>query len=261
MKLLLLSILLLFLANSSEAQFYTIRSTQSTKTSTPIEVKESTTLDDFQPIKPDKTNIFKQEIFQCSLPLDRELYLTSPYGYRKDPFTGKTRFHHGLDLQCDNEKVLAMFPGKVVKVGKNKGYGNYIVITHKVFEVTYGHLEYALVEKGDFVNPGTIVGISGNTGRSTGPHLHLEIKYRGKKCDPLPLLAFIDKTVKIQNKIKDNIMNEKNSSMTALAHVQEAYSEEYIAFLKEEGKTSSEESALLFLEMKEKEILTSEQEA
>lgn len=260
MKPLLLSILLLLVANTSEAQFFTIRSSQPTKTSTAIEVKEAPKGEELSSAKVEQTNIFKQEIFQCSLPLDRELYLTSPYGYRQDPFTGKSKFHHGLDLQCNNDKVLAMFPGKVVKVAKNKGYGNYIVISHKVFEVTYGHLEYALVEKGDLVNSGTVVGISGNTGRSTGPHLHLEIKYRGKKCDPLPLLAFIDKTVKIQNKIKDNIMNEEKKTMTALAHVQEAYSEEFIAFLKANGKPSSEESALLFLELKEQELAYSEAE-
>lgn len=264
----LIVIVILFLSCPIRAQFYTIRREQPIQGNKALQLKQQGKEDstdnevasiDFPLIgnsSPEPATL------QCSLPLERDLYITSAYGYRIDPLTNKSRFHHGIDLRCNNDKVLSIFWGEVKKVGYSKhGLGNYVVLSHKVFEITYGHLEYVLVEKGDQVRPGMVIGVSGNTGRSTGPHLHLELKYRGKKCDPLPLLAFIDKTVKLQNKINDNIMNEKNSSMTALAHVQEAYSEEFIAFLEEEGKSSSEESALLFLELKEKEILTSEQEA
>lgn len=157
------------------------------------------------------------DILQCSLPLARDMHLTSHYGYRKDPITGKNRFHHGLDLQCSSEQVLSMFRGEVKKVGYNKGLGNYVVLSHKVFEITYAHLEYATVEQGDLVVPGTIVGISGNTGRSTGPHLHIELRYRGKRCNPLPLLAFVDKTVKLQHKIKDRLWLHKRRQCLLLS--------------------------------------------
>lgn len=264
----LIVIVMLFLSCPIQAQFYTIRREQ------PIQGKTVPKLEQEGKEEPTDNEVSSIDFplignsstapvtLLCSLPLERDLYITSAYGYRIDPFTNKRRFHHGIDLRCNNDKVLSVFWGEVKKVGYSKhGLGNYVVLSHKVFEITYGHLEYVLVEKGDQVRPGMVVGVSGNTGRSTGHHLHIEMRYRGKKCDPLPLLAFIDKTIKLQNKISDNIMNEKNSSMTALAHVQEAYSEEFTAFLKEEGRSSTEESALLFLERKEKEILTSEQEA
>lgn len=263
----LMVIVMLYLSCPIHAQFYTIRREQpiqnNHKPQLKQQLKEVPTGNEVPSIYFHLIgNSSKPATLQCSLPLERDLYITSAYGYRIDPLTNKRRFHHGIDLRCNNDKVLSVFWGEVKKVGYSKhGLGNYVVLSHKTFEITYGHLEYVLVEKGDQVSPGMVVGVSGNTGRSSGHHLHIEMRYRGKKCDPLPLLACIDKTVKLQNKINDNIMNEKNSSLTALAHVQEAYSEEFIAFLKEEGKPSSEESALLFLELKEKEILTSEQES
>lgn len=259
----LIVILMLFLSCPIQAQFYTIRREQPIRENKAQQLeqkgKEGPTDKEVSSIDfPLIGNSSTEPVtLQCSLPLERDLYITSAYGYRIDPFTNKRRFHHGVDLRCNNDKVLSVFWDEVKKVGYSKqGLGNYVVLSHKIFEITYGHLEYVVVEKEDQVRPGMVVGISGNSGRSTGHHLHIEMKYRGKRCDPLPLLAFVDKTVKLQNKI--NIMNDKTNDMTALAHVQEAYSEEFLAFLKEENITPSEESALLFLELKEKEISSSE---
>ena len=243
---------LLFASNSS-AQFYTIRRGQaiSSSFSTPILPKEEDAVKSPELIA--KAEHKKEEVKDRFIPnkfhnpLDEPLYITSPYGYRVDPFTGKKRFHGGIDLRCDNDKVYSMLYGKVKKVASGKrGLGNYVVISHGNFEVTYGHLQYALVENGDNVRPGDIVAVSGNTGRSTGPHLHIELKYRGKRSDPLPLLAFVDKTYNLQTKLH-KVMEQNNSYLTALEHVQADYADDYSEWLKERSLSASEETALLYL--------------
>lgn len=123
-------------------------------------------------------------------PLD-SLTVTSHYGYRKDPFTGKRKFHYGTDFRSNSENVYAMMPGKVKKIGYNKKLGNYITLEHGEFEVTYAHLHTAVGEKGDFVNAGQSVGITGSTGRSTGEHLHVAMRFRKKSVDPYPLVMYV----------------------------------------------------------------------
>ena len=125
-----------------------------------------------------------------SYPL-KEIIVTSPYGRRKDPFTGKRSNHKGLDLQARNEEVYAMMPDEVIKVSSDKRSGNYVTIRHGDYTVSYCHLSKALVQKGAQVLPGEVVAISGNTGRSTGPHLHLTAKYGKKYIDPAILLQLV----------------------------------------------------------------------
>lgn len=128
-----------------------------------------------------------------SYPL-KEIIVTSPYGQRKDPFTGKRNNHNGLDLRARNEEVYAMMPGKVVKVSFDKRSGNYVTIRHGDYTVSYCHLSKALVKKGTQVLPGEVVAISGNTGRSTAPHLHITVKHGKKHIDPAILLQFVRET-------------------------------------------------------------------
>ena len=128
-----------------------------------------------------------------SYPL-REITITSPYGRRKDPFTGKRSNHKGLDLRARNEEVYAMMPGEVVKVSSDKRSGNYVSISHGDYTVSYCHLSKALVKKGARVMPGEVVAISGNTGRSTAPHLHITAKYGKKHIDPAILLQLVKET-------------------------------------------------------------------
>lgn len=125
-----------------------------------------------------------------SLPLDR-LTVSSPYGMRKDPFTGKQKFHYGTDYLTASENVYAMMPGRIKKIGYNKTLGNYIVLEHGEFVVTYAHLHTVVGRKGDHVQAGQSVGISGSTGRSTGEHLHVSVRYRKKPVDPDPLIRYI----------------------------------------------------------------------
>lgn len=125
----------------------------------------------------------------CS-PLDT-LIISSPYGYRKDPFSGKRKFHAGTDYVTASENVYAMMPGRIHKIGYDKRLGNYITIDHGDIRVTYAHLHTVVGRKGDSVFAGQSVGISGSTGRSTGEHLHIAIRYRKEVVDPAPLVKLI----------------------------------------------------------------------
>lgn len=121
----------------------------------------------------------------------RNIRVTSPYGYRKDPFTGKRKFHEGIDLYARREEVLAMMEGVVVKVGQNKTSGKYVTLRHGSYTVSYCHLSRIFVAKGAAVRPRDVVGITGSTGRSTGEHLHISCKLDGKSVDPSVIFDYI----------------------------------------------------------------------
>ena len=107
----------------------------------------------------------------------RTLVITSPFGYRTDPFTRKRAFHSGIDLRANYEPAYAITYGEVIRVGYDKRSGNYVTIRHGSLTLSYCHLSQSLVTKGTQVRPGTPIGITGNSGsRSTGPHLHLTLK-------------------------------------------------------------------------------------
>lgn len=133
--------------------------------------------------KPTPENVFR-------LPLDT-LIVTSPYGYRIDPFTRKRRMHSGMDFRASSDNVYAMMSGKVLKVGYDKVSGNYITLQHGSITVSYCHLSHVLKHKNDTVAVGEVVGITGNTGRSTGEHLHLTCKIKGRVIDPSLILNHI----------------------------------------------------------------------
>lgn len=128
-----------------------------------------------------------------SYPL-KEIHVTSPFGVRTDPFTKKRKRHNGLDLRADRCETYAMMHGIVVKAGQDKMSGKYVTVRHGDFSVSYCHLSECLVKNGDCVRPGDVVGISGNTGRSTGPHLHLTVRMGRRHINPVVLLQFIDET-------------------------------------------------------------------
>ena len=118
----------------------------------------------------------------------KSIKVTSSYGYRRDPFTGKQSWHNGLDLRAKNEPAYAMMDGIVEKGGYDNRSGNYVILRHGNFHVSYCHLASIVVSKGERVFPGTIIGVTGNTGRSTGSHLHLTCKKDGKSINPTILL-------------------------------------------------------------------------
>ena len=119
----------------------------------------------------------------------KSIKVTSPYGYRRDPITGKQSWHNGLDLRAKNEPAYSMMEGIVEKVGYDNRSGNYVTLRHGNFYISYCHLSSIIVRKGEYVYPGIIVGVTGNTGRSTGSHLHLTCKKDGKSINPAILFT------------------------------------------------------------------------
>jgi murein DD-endopeptidase MepM/ murein hydrolase activator NlpD len=116
--------------------------------------------------------------------------LTSLYGPRTHPIYGTPDFHTGIDFGVpEGTPVHAAAAGVVSFAGRQGGYGILVVIEHAGgFSTYYAHLSKALVEVGQFVEQGQIIALSGNTGLSTGPHLHFEIRRFGKPIDPLSWL-------------------------------------------------------------------------
>lgn len=116
--------------------------------------------------------------------------LTSNFGYRTDPFTGRAAFHAGIDIAGKvGDSVYAAAAGKVVTAKRDGSHGKYIVIEHPGgLQSWYMHLSDIDVSVGDEVKKGESIGNLGNTGRSTGPHLHFEIVKGGKAIDPMPYL-------------------------------------------------------------------------
>lgn len=132
-----------------------------------------------------------RQYLSVSYPLDR-MVVNSPYGWRHDPFTGKLSLHNGMDFHARSNEVYAMMVGEVIKMGHDKRSGNYVTIRHGNYTVSYCHLSKVLVRKNTLVKAGEVVAISGNTGRSTGEHLHLSAKYKGKYINPNILLQYIE---------------------------------------------------------------------
>ena len=133
-----------------------------------------------------------------ALPLDF-IHVTSDYGYRRDPITrAKDRFHNGIDLRCaKGSLVYAMMPGVIEKVIYSEtGYGHHVIINHVGLRILYGHLGIIAVKEGDMVSPGTIVALSSDTGRSTGPHLHIRaerlVNGEWKSVDPEPFIKHLN---------------------------------------------------------------------
>ncbi|WP_320906128.1 M23 family metallopeptidase [Phocaeicola sp.] len=131
-----------------------------------------------------------ERYLSVSYPL-RRIRVTSPYGYRKDPFTGKRKFHGGLDLHARGDEVMAMMSGRVIKVGQDNTSGKYVTLQHGRYTVSYCHLSKILVVRGTLVQPRDVVGITGSTGRSTGEHLHITCKMDGKSVNPSVMLDYI----------------------------------------------------------------------
>lgn len=124
----------------------------------------------------------------------RSIHVNSPFGYRKDPFSGHLSAHKGIDLQARYEEALSMFDGQVKATGRDNSNGNYVVMRYGNYTVTYCHLSRIYVKRGDLIFSGDPVGITGNTGSSTGPHLHITIRMKGELIDPYDILLYIRDT-------------------------------------------------------------------
>lgn len=173
---------------SMEKRFYKVEVASSSEKATVFEMMESESMT--APIIAEHVNTKPMPESVFCLPLDT-LIVTSPYGYRTDPFTSKRKMHSGMDFRASSDNVYAMMPGKVLRVGYDKVSGNYVTLQHGSITVSYCHLSEVLKQKNDLVAVGEVVGITGNTGRSTGEHLHLTCKIKGRAIDPSLILDYI----------------------------------------------------------------------
>ncbi|WP_114392220.1 M23 family metallopeptidase [Oleisolibacter albus] len=126
------------------------------------------------------------ELLPLSAPVD-DFYVSSGFGGRRDPMTNQWARHDGLDLVARlGTPVMATAPGKVVEVGWDEGYGRSVIVDHGFgIRTRYAHLEKATVKEGDALAYGQVLGALGNSGRSSGPHVHYEVLIDGKPVDPL----------------------------------------------------------------------------
>ena len=210
-KSILISILLLFVSCSvTRAQFNTIGQIKSKRiykkknpqiTVLPASVDSVASIDSVMDLSDEEcmngavtsSSDFSDGLLPClhaSLPLKR-IHITSRFGMRHHPILHRYCMHNGVDLKAHYENVFSMFPGKVVSIGQNKRSGKYVIIQTAGYSISYCHLSSILVRDGLYVHAGEVIAVSGNTGLSTGPHLHLTTKKDGKVIDPAILLNYV----------------------------------------------------------------------
>ena len=145
------------------------------------------------------TNADKYLALIKKMPLGFPIYteISSLYGKRVDPLNGKIGFHEGIDFKGDTgDKVRSTGDALVKSAGYKPGYGNCIVLLHgNGYETMYAHLSKKLVARGDQVKRGQVIGLVGNSGRSTGSHLHYEVRHWGKPINPLKYMRVNGMTV------------------------------------------------------------------
>lgn len=134
-------------------------------------------------------------------PVER-LSLTSNFGVRSDPFNGSARMHKGIDIPGPvGTPIYATADGIVARAGWASGYGNLVEISHgNGMETRYGHMSKLIVAPNSRVRRGQIIGLMGSTGRSTGSHLHYEVRVAGNAINPLPFVASSDYLVALNTK-------------------------------------------------------------
>lgn len=143
----------------------------------------------FRKLSSEEKKFFSGSVFLTPIASGR---LTSGFGYRRDPFKHFQTFHGGLDIAAiTGTAVHSSQEGKIIFSGWAGGYGQLVIVEHKYhYKTFYGHLSKILVKKGDSVKQGQVIGNVGSTGRSTGPHLHYEIRRFDILKNPLSLTHF-----------------------------------------------------------------------
>ena len=123
-------------------------------------------------------------------PITASWRLSSAFGNRSDPFTGVLSYHTGIDMACpQGTEIKAAMSGTVAVSGWSNVFGNYVIIKHiDGYQTLYGHMSKIYAKKGKFVSQGTVIGLVGSTGYSTGPHLHFTVYKNGKLVNPMSVL-------------------------------------------------------------------------
>lgn len=155
-------------------------------------VPDSTTTDNDGDGQTIVTSLDNQNLMSLvALPLEK-IHINSGFGMRRHPIYHKRIMHNGIDLSARYEKVYSMFPGTVIKVGQDSRSGKFVTVRTGNYTISYCHLSQQLVKENEFVNAGTNIAISGNTGASTGPHLHLTTKKMARLLTrPSLLILFV----------------------------------------------------------------------
>ncbi len=157
--------------------------------------------------------------------------VSSPFGYRKHPIYKAKKFHNGIDLVAPSNTPIYATADGVVKYVQNKnqgGYGRRIIMVHNFgFETAFGHLKRASVKVGDFIKKGALIGFSGNSGRSTGPHLHYEILHAKRLLNPYAFMKWdienYESLFKNERKVKwDSLIGilDRQNKMVSLTTIQ-----------------------------------------
>ena len=136
----------------------------------------------------------KEERLKTSLSVSfplKKIQINSKFGMRKHPVYHKYMMHNGLDLHARHEDVLSILPGKVLRVGYDSRSGKYVTVQTANYTVSYCHLSEQYVKPNDYLHAGEPLGLTGNTGASTGEHLHLTTKKDGKAFAPTILLNYV----------------------------------------------------------------------
>jgi murein DD-endopeptidase MepM/ murein hydrolase activator NlpD len=133
-----------------------------------------------------ETTLEREAARPLGAPLEGPVEISSRYGLRANPFGRGHELHSGMDFPGDTgTPVKATAPGKVDKAGSGGALGNYVAVEHGYgYRSLYGHLSKILVKPGEEIAKGQVIGLVGNTGRSSGPHLHYALQYKGKTINP-----------------------------------------------------------------------------
>ncbi len=174
-------------------------------------------------------------------------YITSPYGYRRR----WRRMHKGVDLKVNvGDTIRAAFDGRVrLTKFERRGYGYYVVVRHtNNLETVYGHLSKFLVEPDQYVKAGDPIALGGNTGRSTGPHLHFETRYMGYAINPCAIFDFANQTTHTDSYTfdKNTYQQARNFSPQANAEYAVKYRQEHPikAYVPDKSSKSSSGSSV-----------------
>jgi murein DD-endopeptidase MepM/ murein hydrolase activator NlpD len=167
--------------------------------SQPLNQDFSAALDEFSQTEVAVKNLSQSWAAQLSwlhalptgIPVGKDFRLTSGFGIRNDPFTGQLAMHEGLDFVAEvGSSIVATAAGTVTRSGWDASYGNVVEISHiEGFTTRYAHLSKRLVEDGQKVQRGDVIAQLGNTGRSTGPHLHYEVMRHDRVLNPMQMLV------------------------------------------------------------------------
>lgn len=156
------------------------------------------------------------------VPLKRDFKISSPFGMRVHPIAKVEQLHEGIDIICDHEKIYSYGPGFVLRAAFHENLGYFIDVQHKGYLTRYQHLSKMYVEPGQKIETGELIGVSGNTGLSTGPHLHFGIQVKGKWVDPLLFSEFEEIKITVDGIARPGLKDRQGKTYVAVRETFEA---------------------------------------